>query len=346
MTRSQLILILIASSAPFSHAYADEDKCLAISTTTKKATDAITEKYTSLINSTQDKIKTEADAIQSDAKTPDNAVEGTLKFKIDISSHIETIKLDLPTVTVRNKDIVFGVPEVTMKQQTWKYDIPQTKMVTHCIDGLPETVCSMQTKDFGLFKTDVPVCSTRKGSRMCTDIPEVWMGTTETVLGVPEVTMKDQKIIIGIPEFKMETQEIKFTVPDFTFRNLEAEMQKTKDRSADLSTRAQTGVKSLSDGMQTEIKKVSKDGVNATIACEKTQLDGRRADAVKELDNNISVVQAALTQANNVKALDLASKMHASLDELVNARKKLNDQFDKAVADMVNGIPGSVSSMQ
>jgi len=99
-------------------------------------------------------------------------------------------------------------------------------MGLQCIPGPFETVCHMETKDFGFFKTDVPVCSTRPGKQICTDVPEVFMAPTETTLGIPEVAMRQTKIIMGIPEFKMETQEIKFSVPDFTLRNIEVDTKK------------------------------------------------------------------------------------------------------------------------
>jgi hypothetical protein len=232
-------------------------------------------------------------------------VEGSLKFKIDVSSHLQTIKLDLPTVTMRDHDIILNLPEVTLKQQTWKYTVPQTKMGLQCIPGPPETVCHMETKNFGLFKTDVPVCSLRPG-KICTNVPEVWMAPTETVIGVPEVAMRQQKITMGIPEFKMETQEIKFTVPDFTLRNIEVDMQKTKKESDDLNASAQASANELASGMKTEIAKASSDGTAEIVDCQKTSLNGQRAQALNDIDKNISVVQAALQQANSVGATEVS----------------------------------------
>lgn len=334
---SAVIISLSASNA----ALAQQDQCAAISSQTQATINSITQKYNSKIAEQQDAIKAKAAAIEDDANRnkPNNAAEAAIKFKIDVSSHIETIKLDLPTVTIRDQDIIFDLPDVTLKQQTWKYNVPQTKMVLRCVPGPPETVCHNELKDFGLFKTDVPVCSVRAGKQICTDIPEVYMAPTETVLGVPEVAMRQQKIRMGVPEFKMETQEIKFSVPDFTLRNIEVEMQKTKQESEQLSTTAQEGAKALSSGMKAEIDKASSDAVAGTLECEKKAVNAQRAQALNDVDKNISVVQAALQQAQSVGASALAGSMQASLAKLLEARKSINDQFDAAIKQMSASLP-------
>ncbi len=305
-------------------AFGQENVCKDAPAQTQPQIDAITKKYNEKLASQGEGIKARAAEIEQDAKKskPSNVVEGAIKFKIDISSHIETIKLDLPTVAIHDQDLSFDLPEVSMKQQTWKYDIPQTKMDLKCIPGLPETVCHMETKDFGLFKTDIPVCSTRPGKEICTLISVVFMAPTQTILGVPEVVMRTQKIRMGIPEFKMETQEIKFSVPDFTVRNIEADMKKTKKDTEDLSASAQDGANAVSAAMRTEIAKVSSATVSATLDCQKSALNTQRAQALSEIDKAISVVQAALHQAQAVGAAALATTMQTSLTQLVDSRKK------------------------
>jgi len=200
----------------------------------------------------------------------------------------------------------------------------------------------METQDFGLFKTDVPVCSLRPGQQICTDVPEVYWAPTETTLGVPEVAMRQQKIIMGIPEFKMETQTIKFSVPDFTLRNIEAGVEKTKAESEELNTNATAAANKLTVGMKSEIAKASADGSKATIACQKESLNGQRAAALSEIDKNVSVVQAALQQAQSVGATALASSMQETLTKLLAARKSVNDQFDAAVKQIVASMPNQL----
>jgi hypothetical protein len=340
---STIALIIACSGVS---ARADDDSCSALSAHTQAAIDAITKKYDAMIADQQGQIKKQAQIIEDDAKNdkPDNAVEGVIKFKFKVSSHIETISLDVPEVTVRDKEMSFDLPEVSIKQQTWKYDIPQTKMGMQCIDGPPETVCHMETKNIGFgIKTDIPVCSLRPGKQICTEVPEFYIATTETTLGVPEVAMKTQKIVIGVPEFKMGRQEIKFSVPDLTLVDIEASQKETQKKSDDLTATAKQGSQALAEGMKAEIAKASSDSIAQTMDCERASINAKRNEALATIEKNISVVQAALTQAKAVNAAEFAQSMQATLEKPIASRKETNEAFDKALAQVVmpaaNEIP-------
>jgi hypothetical protein len=116
-------------------------------------------------------------------------------------------------------------------------------------------------------------------------------------------------------------------------------MQKTKKDSDDLNASAQTGANELASGMKTEIAKASSDGTAEIVDCQKTSLNSQRMQALNDIDKNISVVQAALQQANSVGATELGKSMQASLEKLVAARKELNDQFDGALKQLTSNVP-------
>jgi hypothetical protein len=333
------VSVIVLATTIANHAFADQapDQCSGISASIQSTVDAITAKDNKLTADQQAAIQARASQIEDDANKdkPDNAAEAAIKFKIDVSSHLQKFSLDLPAVTIRNQDIIFDMPETELKQQVWKYNIPQTRMKMQCINKPPETVCHNELKDFGLFKTDVPVCSLRAGGQMCTQIPEVFMAETSTQLGVPEVTMRQQKITMGIPEFKMERQDFSFTVPDFTLRNIEADMQVTQKESDELNQTAQDGSNALAGGMKSEITKASTDASTAVLGCEKDGINNQRNQALAEIDKNISVVQAALQQAQTVGAATLVASMQDALTKLVTAKNAMNSQFDAAIAGMV-----------
>ena len=342
MRASVIAPVFLVGFAGF--AAADENACKAVAESMTPKTQEITARYTTLIDAQQNTIKTEADSIQKDAENskPTNAVEGGLKFKIDVSSHIESVKLDLPTVTIRDQTIFIDMPEVAVRQQKWKYDVPQVTMRQQCINKPPEIVCHNETKNFGLFKTDVPVCRTRGGGRMCTDIPEVKMATTETTLGVPEVTMKRQRIVLGIPEFKMERQEIKISVPDFTIRDIEADMKSVKERSDKLAASAKDGTDGLTAAMKAEVAKVASDGTSQIMECQKDEISKQQAASLAEIDKNISVVRASLDQANAVGAAEFAKSMNIALTDLIGARSKTVEQFTTALNAISAGVPSQI----
>ena len=324
-----------------SASYALDNACQTISDSAQSSVDSIRTKYNKQFSDNAEAVKKRAGEISDKANEdkPDNAAEGAIKFKIDVSWHTEKIQLDLPTVTVNDQEMVFDLPEVAVKQQSWKYDIPQTRMELRCIPGLPELVCSSHQECALGICVDIPDgCQTRPGSDICTEVPVVWMAPTETVLGVPEITMRRQSIVLGVPEFKMQTQEFSFDVPDFTLKDIEVEMDKVKKDSDELTAQSKENTGQLTRAMKQEIEVATAQIKEATFSCHRDNLEKNRTDALRNLDQNISVIQAGLAQALSVGATDLVAGMQRSMDQMIAARNKLNANFDAAVAKLAAGL--------
>jgi hypothetical protein len=331
-------VFLFAASAT---CLAQEAGCGAVNDAAQSTIKGIQDKYAQAFKDNAAKVTAEAKKIEGEAdeNKPGNVVEGTIKFKIDVSWHTEKFSLDLPTVTVRDQEMSFDLPEVTMGQQIWKYDIPQTKLETQCVKLNPRITCASRRQC--AFNVCIDVLTgdcTTTFDNMCTDVPVVYMSSTETLLGVPEVAMRAQKIVVGVPEVTMKTTEISFDVPDFKITDIQAEMNKTKDESDKLQTDSKANTDALSQSMQSEIKVATSQVGKDVLTCHRNELEAKRASAIVELDKNISVVQAALTQAVAVGASTMADGMRKSLEDLVSARAKINGQFDTAIQKMSDGF--------
>src|SRR5271166_3587421 len=95
-------LFLMASGV----AFADDDACNNPASQTQSAINAITQKFNAKLADEQNQIKVKASESeeQTNKDKPNNPVEGDLKFKIDVSSHIETMLIRLTPKSTRFGD--------------------------------------------------------------------------------------------------------------------------------------------------------------------------------------------------------------------------------------------------
>lgn len=291
-----------------------------------------------------EKFKNRADAVNREAKelesqSPDpSAVEATFDVQIDVDWKVTEMKFHVPEFKLENKKIVFDLPQVMMKEQTWIYHTPSVRMEQECMNKPPETVCGMKTKCIGggwsKICTDVPECRTRAGGQMCTDIPKTFMQEQRTILHVPETKMEKTEIIVGLPVSEMKLQAWKMHLPQFTVKSVSGQIKDIKDRAADMEQREKNANEALSGAMKSEIKEISILGASQIFDCHFTALNDQKMSALVDIDKNIRVVEGALKNANEVGASDLAKSMKSSLEKLISARNEVTSSFDKAISDL------------
>jgi len=286
-----------------------------------------------------DVVKKEAGDLENESPDP-SGVEATLDVQIDVDWEVTEMKLHIPEFKLEDKKIIFDLPQVTMKKQTWIYHTPSVRMEPQCINKPPETVCEMRTECIGggwsRICTDVPRCRTRAGGQMCTDIPKTFMQEQKTILHVPETKMAKNEIILGLPVAKMKLQTWKMHLPQFTVKSVSGQIKDIEDKAADMEQREKNANAALSSSMKSEIKEISIAGTSQMFDCQFTSLNDQKVEALAEIDKNVFVVQNALKNANEVGAADFAKSMRSSLQKLIEAKSKVINSFDNALNDMSN----------
>ena len=193
---------------------------------------AITEiekNYEDIFERRRTKVEQEIVDIREDSPDPNDA-EAVVGFEIETDWTLQEIKLHVPEFSLEDKRIVFGVPTVAMREQTWIYHTPSVRMEQRCINNPPETVCKMESRCVGggwsRICTDIPVCHMRAGGQSCTDLPVPFMQEQRTILHVPETRMEQQEVVLGIPVVEMKLQSWKLHLPQFKLSNISVETRK------------------------------------------------------------------------------------------------------------------------
>lgn len=308
--------------------------------------DTIQTSYQSKFKQRSDAAEKDANTIKRDTPQPDD-VEAVIGFDVEVGSHIEEIKVNIPEFTMQEQRISLHLPEVTMKQQEWIFHTPSTRMRLQCVNGPIEFVCEDKEECVGGGATRIcitrPSCHTRAGPQICTDIPEIFMQEQKVILGVPEVKMTQQDIILNLPAVTMRLQTWKLTVPDITVKNVKAEFKKSEDRAKQLQEREKNAMTALSSSMQSEIKATTAPVTKSYIACSIKQIDEDELTALKDIDNNIAAVSAAIESASKNGAKDLEASMRGALKTLLDARADVSKQFAEAKEKINDKVAAAAS---
>jgi len=140
----------------------------------------------------------------------------------------EWISFDLPTVVLRDTDIIFDLPTIEMRRHRGP-DIPETvvRMETRCIGGHPFRVCA-----------DVPVVYIEMKESYF-DMPVTVMRPVRIVVGLPTVEMRRQDFKMDVPEITMKTADFSADIPYITLRFMKDAGKRTTARAAALAQSAQ-----------------------------------------------------------------------------------------------------------
>lgn len=337
------LAIFCLFSVGSSFAMAQTDQCAALSAGGMERSSEIKARYQGRIDQITTDTKQQADQLAADGPDPDNAVEGAIKFDLDFSSHDEEIIFHLPEVTIKDQALSIDLPQVTMKTQDWIFHTPSTRMETQCTPGLPETVCKWVTRDIGLgIKTDIYECYMRAGSDICLDVPVIFMEEQRISLDVPEVTMDTVEIVMGIPEVTMKENRMVITVPDITVKDVEAEISETRQKGQELASRSKEQSQTLSTQMKAELDQVALDSIKESYTCQMDSLNLKRTAALGEIDKNISAITGGLEAARASGATQIADSNERALASLVANRDKVIAMFDEAAATMTSQMEGQL----
>lgn len=252
----------------------------AANATTAEDIDSIKARYEAKFAS----LRVEGEAIKDDAP---NDTEVTLN--IDCEMELVEIKLDLPQVAMRHQEWKFDIPEFWMETKTIaKFDIPETRMAT--------TDCG-----FGI---------------RC-DLPQVRMVTHEFKMDIPQTKLVTQTWKLDIPEFWFDTTSIKLDIPKC----------KATDATIKSMRKDADGIKVRGEQLATAMKKE----INDVLAKE---LSAKRAEIVTKFDEAANVIRGQLTANQGRNGFDPAP-FNAALSSIEENKRLALEKIDKQISLLV-----------
>lgn len=167
---------------------------------------------------------------EKDAKSlEDEAPEGAeiaLGVDFTVEPKLTTWSINLPQFKLVDKKVAsLDIPEVTVKNRDITFHTPSTKMVLKTVGKYPEVKCELRgirTKCKTVWK------------EIKTHVPEVFMQEQKIIMGIPEVTMETQEVILGLPEVDWKPVQFKFDLPEIKIEKVEAKTKKIEKKSKKL----------------------------------------------------------------------------------------------------------------
>lgn len=243
-------------------------------------------------------------------------------------------------ITWERQHVALNVPEFTMKDQELSLDLPQVTMVQqHVIFGTPSVRCDdMQTGEYPEFYCDthylIPKCTTR-WSPIITKVCKPFMQRQDIIMGIPEFRVARTSFKMGIPEVAMRRQDWYFDLPKFHITSgcVGSQCKEKCERAAD---KYQQDYQGLISEPIARAKQETSAAASQYTQCNIGVFTSQRDAALAQIDAQIAIVQASLKTLISMGATDAAKQVQASLQQLIDERKKVADQFDQLINGMNN----------
>ncbi len=252
-----------------------------------------------------DRIEADGSALSQNAPKP-TAFEGAAGVNFDVEWDVTTIKIDVPEIKLKRRDMKLHLPQFRMKRTSIKWDNPEfhwavTKVGEYpCFKGLKMYSCDIKTK-----------------------VPQVRMVRKEAKFDVPEVFWDTTTIKMDIPEFFTNRIEIKMHLPQFYAQDVDAQIEAHKSAADGLANRADE----LATRQKAEIEAVVREDLNA-----------KRVETVEQFDVAITQFAVMIEKIRKTGAdpssVEVDGQMMNYVAILADLRQKKADvlvQFDNAL---------------
>jgi hypothetical protein len=140
-----------------------------------------------------------------------------LRFDFDVNWDMKSFDVPGVTVGTREQEWVYKVPQVTMRPRDISFDFLASRLVDRKVGQYPEETCEWRVTEIGLgIKTKTLACTTTwhdiitkvpefytETKTFRTDVPEIAMRNTRTVISMPALTITRERVMLRIPEFRV-----------------------------------------------------------------------------------------------------------------------------------------------
>ena len=262
-----------------------------------------------------DRLKQEGQRLQDDFEKPGSG-EAAIGAKFKVTWAEKEVVFDIPQFTIKDEKIVLDLPTITMNRQRIVFDTPSVRMVRKVVGKHPEF--------HGPF--------TIKWKDIIIHVPEPFMERQEIVYDLPTVRMDRTEMTLGIPQVSMKPMRWVLRLPEFTLVDVSAEVDQVKGRGEELKRRGEE----LGARMRSEIE-LAVGGAMGPIIQEAAQVRDRVAtgfaSAITSVGKAIDDLAARKLDPIKVPMEDGSTvNLRKTLDDLVTQRDRGTGTVDAALA--------------
>lgn len=265
-----------------------------------------------------DQIEAEGHDLSEDAKDP-NAVGAVIGIDFDVEMKEKALSFDLPTVTMRNRELSLHLPVIKKNRQRIVFDIPTMTMETYCA-----------------FKRPVVRWPRVKMECVYLDKPVFRMKRHEIIYDLPSVTMERKSFTLKVPEFGSKTHTIILKIPQFTVKNFRVETEKLQRRGEELRERGEAIAKRMEAEVQALITTFFGAASTGQIGI-RQEVENSYSGAIGQIEGAISELDAQKVDASKVPAeggnLNLRKVLVDLIEERDRAIKTINESAANSPSD-------------
>jgi hypothetical protein len=261
-----------------------------------------------------DQIEAEGRKISEDAKDP-NAVGCAIGIDFDVEMKEKTLSFDLPTVTMRNRELSLHLPIIKKNRQRIVFDIPTMTMETYCA-----------------FKRPVVRWPKVKMECVYLDKPVFRMKRHEIIYDLPSVTMERKSFTLKVPEFGSKTHTIILKIPQFTVKKVRVETEKLQRRGEELRERGEAIAKRMEAEVQALIATFFGSASIDQIGV-RQEVENSYSGAIGQVEGAISELDAQKVDASKIPAEGGNVNLRKVLVDLIEERDRAVKTIDEGAAN-------------
>lgn len=264
-----------------------------------------------------DRLKQEGQGLQDDFKKPGSA-EAAIGAKFNVTWADKEVIFDIPQFTMKDQRIVLDLPTIAMNRQRIVFDTPSVRMVPKVVGKYPEF--------HGPFKI--------KWKDIIVDSPEAFMERQEIIYDLPIVRMDRTEMVLGIPQVSMKPMRWVLRLPQFTLVDVSAEIDQVKTRGEDLKRRGED----LATRLRAEIE-LAVGGAMGPVVQEagefRNKITTGFASAITSVGKAIDDLTARKVDPIRVPMEDGSTiNLRKTLDDLMTQRDRSTGTVDAALTQL------------
>lgn len=267
-----------------------------------------------------DRIQAEGAALGEDAENP-GTVGAVIKIDFDMEWKEREIVFDLPSVTMRDRNLSLDLPKIEMKRQRIVFDTPSVRMENRVVGRYPEfRGLRIRWRDI-IMKVPVP-----------------FMERQEIIFDIPEVRMERKNLTLKIPEFGKDRQRWLVKLPEFTLKNVTVETEKLRERGQELQRRGED----LAERMEAEIEMLvaSFYGPLAEEGAElRRDVSESFGSAIEQVSTAIDGLVARKIDPVKVPTDDGNINLRKALADLIAERDAVAEEIEESLSGQVDEAP-------
>lgn len=257
-----------------------------------------------------DQIAADGRRIEDEAGQPGSG-ELVIGIDFDVQWKDRSLSFNVPTVTMRNRDLSLDLPRIEKNRSRIVFDVPTVTMVRRC-----------------LFKKPEIHGTTIRMKCVYGNMPEMTMKKHEIIYDIPSVRMERKDFSLKIPEFGSKRREIIVKLPEFTAKNTRVEARKLESRGEELKARGDAVAARMEAEIQALIAAYFGGGSEDSVAL-RTDVEGDFNEAIGEVERSISELVARKVDPSKIPAEGGNINLRKVVAELIDQRTAVVAQIDQ-----------------